>query len=371
MITGASRLIAACGAALIATSSAVADTGPDVYRGVADGIVTITTQNMQGSGVVIGRNTVITNCHVLSGAEKAVVHQSVDGAVYNLDADLDKKKEGQDFCFLYVEALDETPPAIPVRLGSVHDLSVGETVYVISTPEGFMKSMSSGLVSQFRDCSIIIGEDEECGEYNEAVIQTDVKISSGSSGGGVFDQTGRLVGIVTLKFVSADGDAEGLAFALPADWLKKPSYYSRFMRRDAIEAAREGNFSIASDLAERIPKTRERVRARSKIAVHQARAGYPEGARSSIIAAVEDAEDISIADDRGKRSRVDAIMTIAEELARIGGLAEAKAMAGRAKEIAREIEDSRDRELKLKRIARIESRLDSIYRRGQRKLIAE
>ena len=66
--------------------------------------------------------------------------------------------------------------------------------------------MSAGIVSQLR------------GDGGEApIIQTDAAISPGSSGGGLFDGEGNLVGITTIKFV--DDDIEGISFAIPADWI--------------------------------------------------------------------------------------------------------------------------------------------------------
>src|SRR5262252_2850297 len=63
-------------------------------------------------------------------------------------------------------------------------LVVGDEVFAIGTPRGLAQTLSSGLVSAIRD----FGEG-----YRH--IQTTSPISPGSSGGGLFDDHGRLVGI--------------------------------------------------------------------------------------------------------------------------------------------------------------------------------
>ena len=63
--------------------------------------------------------------------------------------------------------------------------------------------MSTGIISQKR------------ARKGVRYIQTDVAISPGSSGGGLFDREGNLVGIMTAKIVGED--VEGIGFAIPAD----------------------------------------------------------------------------------------------------------------------------------------------------------
>jgi S1-C subfamily serine protease len=102
-----------------------------------------------------------------------------------------------DLCGLDVSGL----PATPVAIGSVKSISVGQRVYAIGAPRGLELSISEGLVSSLRPIS---------GSLN---IQTTAAMSPGSSGGGLFDHNGFLVGITT--FVVKDG--QNLNFALPAD----------------------------------------------------------------------------------------------------------------------------------------------------------
>jgi tetratricopeptide (TPR) repeat protein len=90
---------------------------------------------------------------------------------------------------------------IPVRRSS--DVSVGERVYAIGSPGGLEVTLSEGLVSGLRDFE------------NVSVIQTSAAISHGSSGGGLFDSEGRLVGITTFFLKGG----QNLNFALPGEWI--------------------------------------------------------------------------------------------------------------------------------------------------------
>ncbi len=86
---------------------------------------------------------------------------------------------------------------------SYQELKVGQRVYSVGAPKGLELSLGEGLISQLRG-----GEEFD-------FIQTTAPVSHGSSGGGLFDKEGRLIGITT--FILADG--QSLNFAIPADWI--------------------------------------------------------------------------------------------------------------------------------------------------------
>ncbi|TAN74284.1 MAG: serine protease, partial [Magnetospirillum sp.] len=81
------------------------------------------------------------------------------------------------------------------------DLKVGETVYSIGAPKGLEATLGQGLVSGLRTIKGL------------RYVQTSAPISAGSSGGGLFDAAGNLVGITTFHL----RDAEGLNFAISVD----------------------------------------------------------------------------------------------------------------------------------------------------------
>ncbi len=117
------------------------------------------------------------------------------------DATLKYADPDRDLCQLSVPELKA--PAI--AFGSAKKLKVGQRVYAIGTPKGLELTLSEGLVSSLRQY--------EGSQY----IQTSAAISPGSSGGGLFDDQGRLVGITTFQVI----DGQNLNFALPVEWISE------------------------------------------------------------------------------------------------------------------------------------------------------
>ncbi|MGZ5661121.1 MAG: trypsin-like peptidase domain-containing protein [Usitatibacter sp.] len=149
----------------------------------------------QGSGVVIASGRVVTNCHVTSGASQISV--TTGGA--SRGALVDVADEEFDLCSLDVSGLD----APAVRIGTVAGLRTGQRVYAIGAPLGLELTISEGIVSSLREVA------------GGKVIQTTAPVSPGSSGGGLFDADGKLVGIVTFQTRAG----QNLNFAVPADWI--------------------------------------------------------------------------------------------------------------------------------------------------------
>ena len=93
---------------------------------------------------------------------------------------------------------------------SFDSLEVGEPVYTLGSPVGLELTLANGLIS---------GRREEDGRH---FVQTTAPISPGSSGGGLFDARGNLVGVTTLVLAGRERLNQALNFALPADdfWQK-------------------------------------------------------------------------------------------------------------------------------------------------------
>ena len=123
-------------------------------------------------------------------------------------AKLTAQNETRDLCILFVDELSIPPAARPVPLGAARNISIGEEVYAIGAPHGLELSLSRGIISQLRG---------EAGKRAAPIIQTDAAISPGSSGGGLFDQDGKLIGVTTFK--ASGFRTEGLSFAVPVEWV--------------------------------------------------------------------------------------------------------------------------------------------------------
>lgn len=156
-----------------------------------------------GSGFIIsGDGYVLTNNHVVQGADKVTVRLSDRR---ELDAEVIGTDERSDVALLKIEAKDL--PAI-LTVGDPEKLKVGEWVMAIGSPFGFDYSVTAGIVSA-----------KSRALPNESYvpfIQTDVAINPGNSGGPLLNMDGEVVGI-NSQIYSRSGGFMGLSFAIPID----------------------------------------------------------------------------------------------------------------------------------------------------------
>jgi S1-C subfamily serine protease len=158
----------------------------------------------QGSAVAVSATELLTNCHVVEGARKILIHQDKREFV----AKLSRSRPSADRCVLTADGAAFTP----VRgVRSYSDLKVGESLYTLGAPANLELSLSNGIVSGLRS-------DDPTGRF----VQTTAPISPGSSGGGLFDSRGNLVGITTLVKVDRRRLNQSLNFAIAAEdfWQK-------------------------------------------------------------------------------------------------------------------------------------------------------
>jgi serine protease Do len=148
----------------------------------------------QGSAVAVSPTVAITNCHIVANARA----MALANATANYRAEVISADRATDRCFLRV--LDgELEPVHGVR--DYASLAVGETVYTIGSPKGLVNTLGSGLVSGLRRS-----------EEGIDLIQISAPLSEGSSGGGLFDERGNLIGVTTFTI----RDSQNLNFAIAA-----------------------------------------------------------------------------------------------------------------------------------------------------------
>jgi len=200
--------------------SPAAELSPEqLYAAVSPSIVRVSASKrdgssaMLGSGVILGPDSVITNCHVVLGGDQIEVRER--GTV--LSAVVSVADEVFDLCKLRVSGLSARPAAV----GAAPALKVGQRVYAIGSPQGLDLTLSEGLVSALRE--------GPSGTY----IQTTAPVSPGSSGGGLFDHQGNLVGIVTFQMRAG----QNLNFAIPVEWIDKMSTRRREAEREVAPNA--------------------------------------------------------------------------------------------------------------------------------------
>lgn len=190
----------------------------------------------QGSGVVIDSEVVASNCHVLHGSQRVAVRYQ--GRHYR--AAIKQADIPRDVCTLAVDTLMAPPVRVDAAVGPT--VAIGDKVYAVGAPRGLDLSLSDGLVSGFRK--------DPQGTY----IQTTAAISPGSSGGGLFDAKGRLIGLTTRYLA----DSQQLNFAVPANWLGELP--ARSALPDNVKAerryAREALNRLEASLSKRDPSYR-------------------------------------------------------------------------------------------------------------------
>ena len=160
-----------------------------------------------GSGIILSADGYIVTCaHVVEGASQVTVILNDDT---EYEASLVGTDSRYDLAVLKVEATGLTPAS----LGDSDMITVGEEVIAIGNPLGELRgTATSGIIS---------AANREVTVETRAMtlLQTDAAISPGSSGGGLFNASGSLIGIVNAKASTAD--AEGLGFAIPVNSVKQ------------------------------------------------------------------------------------------------------------------------------------------------------
>ena len=189
-----------------------------------------------GSGVVVSPyGHVLTNQHVVEGAEKLTVtfgEKELDATLVSSDKDL-------DLAVLLVPGIEL--PAAP--LGDSDALQIGEYAIVIGNPLGsrFEDSVTLGVVSSVARTMASSGRDRFGlrRENKNQMIQVDAAISSGNSGGGMFNTLGQLQGVPTLKFDSnmfSRTSVDNIGMCIPIN-VAKPMIRAALEKYDAQAVA--------------------------------------------------------------------------------------------------------------------------------------
>ena len=213
-----------------ASSSGSSLTTEQVADMVSPSVVVITTEQVvysqwswygqsqvesgAGSGVIISSDGYILTCaHVVDGASSITV--TIDDKDYT--ATLVGEDTTSDVAVIKIDATGLTPATV----GDSDSLKVGQSVMAVGNPLGELGgTVTGGMISALNRSVTIQGTSST---NTMSLIQMDASVSPGNSGGGLFNMSGELVGIVNAK--SSSSDAEGLGFAIPIN--------------DAIEVAQQ------------------------------------------------------------------------------------------------------------------------------------
>jgi serine protease Do len=162
-----------------------------------------------GSGVIVDKSgIVLTNNHVVDGADEVTVHLA-DGREFKGE-DI-KTDEQSDLAVVRISGAG-TLPAAP--LGDSDKLKIGDWVIAIGNPFELEQTVSAGIIS---------GMGRELGESGKLkrtrFLQTDAAINPGNSGGPLVNLNGEVIGINTA-IATNNGSFQGIGFAIPSNQAK-------------------------------------------------------------------------------------------------------------------------------------------------------
>ncbi len=186
-------------------------TSNQIYDQVLPSVVCVTADQGNGSasvgsGVVLTQSGyIVTNFHIIQGGVSLNV--GLLSSTANYDAKLVGYDEELDLAVLKIEAQGLTP----ARLGSSDQLSVGDSVYAIGNPMGYLHgTMTEGIISSPTRTIQVDGKDMN-------LLQTSAALNSGNSGGALTNAYGQVVGITSAKITGVENDTviEGLGLVIP------------------------------------------------------------------------------------------------------------------------------------------------------------
>ena len=159
-----------------------------------------------GSGFIIDtKGIVITNNHVIKGAEDIIVR-------VNGDKEFKAEVIGSDpLSDIAVLKIDTNEKFKTVKFGDSDKARIGDWVLAIGNPFGLGGTVTSGIISA-RNRSIGLARYED-------FIQTDASINQGNSGGPLFNMDGDVIGINTA--ILGQSGSIGIGFAIPANSAKR------------------------------------------------------------------------------------------------------------------------------------------------------
>jgi serine protease Do len=168
-------------------------------------------QESLGSGFIVDpKGYIITNDHVVDGADKIYVKLSTDPD--STDPGRPARVIGVDKATdLAVIKIDVGEPLPTVKLGNSDNVQVGDWVEAIGSPFALSQTVTAGIISA-KNRTI---EPGQRGQFQH-FLQTDAAINPGNSGGPLLDMNGNVIGVNTAIYTQS-GDYQGVGFALPAN----------------------------------------------------------------------------------------------------------------------------------------------------------
>lgn len=165
----------------------------------------------RGSGIVVSTRPceIWTNYHNVSEAALIEVSNSDDEEGAGFRAEIFNADPRSDIAILRMKSC---PGMIEVKLGDSDRLRQGETVFAVGNPTGHNpNSISRGIISHTHR------QPEGILDF----VQTDAAVCTGSSGGGLFNRAGELIGMTSAAVVDTEEQRAGFGYSVPVNLLRK------------------------------------------------------------------------------------------------------------------------------------------------------
>jgi serine protease Do len=228
----------------IGTSQTIRNPFPNFWEGYygLDGREQTYTRQNLGSGFILSpEGLILTNAHVVAGADEVMVRlengSEFKAQVLGEDANVD----------LALLKIAPKTPLTAVALGDSSKVRVGEWAIAIGNPFGYDHSLTVGIISAKERTNIFQGD--EASKYQN-YLQTDASINQGNSGGPLCNIKGEVIGMNTaIRSTAANNGNIGIGFAIPVNFIKRS--IPDLQRAGKVVAPKLGFFTqdIDADLA--------------------------------------------------------------------------------------------------------------------------
>ena len=275
-------------------------------------VFVVKTATGSGSAVSLDARRLASNCHLVADEHPGDLNLRVEAhaGAPPLPASLVARDPKHDVCLIALDGGNSLPEKAKTPISTV-PVHPGDRVYAVGAPLGFPDTVTDGVVSalqKHQDFPVskrphLWNTFYTCSESDEGAewyIQTSAEVTNGSSGGGLFNADGELIGIPTFGF-----EASGMAirFAVPAEHVRTLADQDPDTALGEVVSffASTGNIEMALETSGRIRSPYQLTRALRDIAKAELSAGRPAAAARTLMKAVSAAKQIEDPNRRAKR----------------------------------------------------------------------
>ncbi len=168
---------------------------------------------------------VITNQHVVEGAEKVTLITSSDEEVEG------EVLGGDTYVDIAVVRIENVDGLVALQLGNSENSSLGDVVFTVGNPLGYeyRGSVATGHLAGKDRLVSVSTSSSSSSDWVMKVLQTDAAINPGNSGGPLMNINGEVIGVISMKLVQTE--VEGMGFAIPIEYVNS--------KLDTLEAGEE------------------------------------------------------------------------------------------------------------------------------------